>query len=719
MRRWLRIAIWLYPAAWRRRYGREFDALLTDIQPRARDLWDIFRGAITVQLSTPVTYLKLGAATAALGALVASGVSFTFPDRYVSSAVMRVAPQIPTGADPGQYQMIADEHLAQLKVEVLSRQSLASLIQQPELNLYPADRLRYPLEDVIQGMRNNDIHIEPVETKLPFQDGTSAFRIAFEYPDRKVAQGVVRALVTRLNNDNVVAARRGPFVVNLEVLDPPNLPEKAIDPGRLAIVGIGLGAGFALGLLIAYLRRRPLRWTLWIAGSMVVGFVAFFAIAISLDLDDVPFGALGAAAAAGITAYIRRDREAWRPAPYLKSALAAAACCAIIVGLGSFLLPEHYVSHATLRAYQFSALGIPGPDVNGAVAERLHRLRFEIYSRNHLAEMIQRPSLNLYRHERERRPLEDVIQEMRSAVRVESSNPSRGIYTISFEYPDRFKAQAVVREVITKYMETNVTAERNAGREGRGQPGGINIEVLDPASDPQVAVSPNRLQFAALGFAAGFPVGLVIAFFRRRPRAQAVAMLRFASATGAAGAIVAAAISFAIPSRYISTATLRLRPAPGADAPDRIAAQQVHERMIEVLSRSSLADLIQRPELNLYRSERQRRRLEEIIVQMRDRDLRIESVDVGPPAGTTIAFSIAFEYSDPKIANAVVQSLVSKFVEGGVTPTSLEVLDPPSVPNMPVFPLRLPIAAGGGLLGLILGPIAEALRRRQPFPAAS
>ncbi|HJZ99878.1 MAG TPA: hypothetical protein VKE70_25390, partial [Candidatus Solibacter sp.] len=187
--------------------------------------------------------------------------------------------------------------------------------------------------------------------------------------------------------------------------------------------------------------------------------------------------------------------------------------------------------------------------------------------------------------------------------------------------------------------------------------------------------------------------------------------------TGAAGGIVAAVIAFAIPSRYVAAATLRLRPAEGAEAPDRLAAQQVHQRMIEVLSRTSLAELIQRPELNLYRGERARRPLEEIIGRMREHDLRIESVDVGPPAGTTNTFTIAFEYSDADKAYLVVQSLVSKFVEGGVTAPSLEVLDPPSMPNLPRFPPRLPIAGTGLIAGLILGPIAELLRRKQPYPA--
>ena len=34
-------------------------------------------------------------------------------------------------------------------------------------------------------------------------------------------------------------------------------------------------------------------------------------------------------------------------------------------------------------------------------------------------------------------------------------------FTISFSYPDRFKAQAVVRELVTKFMEQNVTVQRN------------------------------------------------------------------------------------------------------------------------------------------------------------------------------------------------------------------------------------------------------------------
>jgi uncharacterized protein involved in exopolysaccharide biosynthesis len=740
MRLWLRLAIRLYPAPWRARYGRELDALISDLDPRPHDLWDIFCGAITMHLSTPLTYFKFGAATALAGALVAGGVSFTLPERYVSSAVLRIVPQVPSGSDAAQYQVAAMERLTQLQQDVLSRASLASLIQKPDLNLYVAERQRYPLEDVIERMREQDVRIQSLEPKLPFQSSASVFQISFEYPDRDTAQRVVRSLVAKFVDDNVLASRGvlpksmpvrppnehspasapepAPLPVILEVLDPANLPVRASEPNRLGIAAIGLGAGLALGLLAAFLRCRPLRWTLWIVGTAIVGFFVFFAIAIAADFELVPFAGLGAALAASIAAYALRDRAAWKPAPYVKSALAAAVCGAILAGFASFAAPEHYVSSAVVRTYQRDSQGLLSANTTDAVAFRLHRIRVEMLSRDSLAALIRRPSLDLYRAERQRRPLEEIIQDMRRDIRFQATNPVSGAHTISFEYTDPLKAQAVVREIVANLIETNRMHDRSANRISSAQ-GSIFVEVIDNASAPDAAVSPDRLRFAEIGFAAGLPLGLVIAFLRRRPPGQGVAMLRFAAATGAAGAVVGALISFAIPSRYVSTATLRVSAADGRDTPDRGALEQIGQRMIEVLSRRSLAELIQRPDLDLYRSERASRPLEEIVAGMRNRDLRIEPLDVGPASGRTTAFSIAFEYPDPEKARAVVQSLISKFVEGRDSPRYLEVIDEPSLPQTPSFPARMLAAGSGLLIGIILGPIAQVLRRRKPYSAAA
>src|SRR6266545_2940353 len=118
MRRCLSWAIRLYPAAWRARYGHELEALLDDLRPGGRDLWDSFRGGILMQLSTPAVYLKLGAVTAVLGALIAGGVSFTLPERYTSTAVMRISPGARPADASWQYRIVAAQRLGEMQTKI-------------------------------------------------------------------------------------------------------------------------------------------------------------------------------------------------------------------------------------------------------------------------------------------------------------------------------------------------------------------------------------------------------------------------------------------------------------------------------------------------------------------------------------------------------------------------------------------------------------------------
>jgi len=150
-----------------------------------------------------------------------------------------------------------------------------------------------------------------------------------------------------------------------------------------------------------------------------------------------------------------------------------------------------------------------------------------------------------------------------------------------------------------------------------------------------------------------------LVFLRRRPQGQAPAMLKMGAAGAAVGALLAGAIAFAIPARYVSTAVLRIRPGTGGKVSARHVVDYVRQETPVVLSRSSLAGLIQRPELDLYRGERARHPLEQVIDKMLE-DIRIE-----PPAPARLAapFSIAFTYTDRLKAQAVVRELVSMFME--------------------------------------------------------
>src|ERR1035437_10006169 len=136
-----------------------------------------------------------------LGLVAAVVVAFIWPDTYVSQAVMRITPQtisdrlVPTIAN-----MQMQQRLQQMQQQILSRDSLSAVIKKPTLDLYRKELARYPMEDVIQDMRNKYIRLQATEVG---RGGAYAFTISFSYPDRFKAQAVVRELVTMFTDQNI------------------------------------------------------------------------------------------------------------------------------------------------------------------------------------------------------------------------------------------------------------------------------------------------------------------------------------------------------------------------------------------------------------------------------------------------------------------------------------------------------------------------------------
>jgi uncharacterized protein involved in exopolysaccharide biosynthesis len=142
----------------------------------------------------------------------------------------------------------------------------------------------------------------------------------------------------------------------------------------------------------------------------------------------------------------------------------------VVATIIAFLWPDTFVSIATMRIVpqQVSQNLIPA-SLNTMMAERLMSMQTEILSRGSLTEIIMKPSLDLYKKERLKLPLEDVITEMKNKAIHISSIADRGsssrdgrtaAFQISFSYIDRYKAQQVVRELVTKFTEQNITLQR-------------------------------------------------------------------------------------------------------------------------------------------------------------------------------------------------------------------------------------------------------------------
>ena len=90
MRWWIAFGARLYPRRWRARYGPEFDALMEDVEPDWRELANVWGGALKMQMKSETAYWKLAGVMAAIGAVAALGISVRVPERYESSAVLRV-----------------------------------------------------------------------------------------------------------------------------------------------------------------------------------------------------------------------------------------------------------------------------------------------------------------------------------------------------------------------------------------------------------------------------------------------------------------------------------------------------------------------------------------------------------------------------------------------------------------------------------------------------
>ena len=136
----------------------------------------------------------------------------------------------------------------------------------------------------------------------------------------------------------------------------------------------------------------------------------------------------------------------------------------------SFLWPDTYLSTAVMRITPPTvARSLVPAENNQRISDRLNQMEQEILSRGSLTGIITQPSLDLYKKERQQRPTEDIVTDMRNKdirigiMELPGQNQDRSgasAFQIAFQYIDRYKAQAVVQQLVTKFMEQNVRVQQ-------------------------------------------------------------------------------------------------------------------------------------------------------------------------------------------------------------------------------------------------------------------
>lgn len=233
----MKFLIKLYPAWWRRRYGRELEALLED--SGSCDAWDLFRAAMEMQMKT-WSFARIVTVCGIAGVLVAGAMAFSMPYRYRSTATLKMEPYSE-----------AFERLAQA---AFTRQELTNVID--NFNLYTRARRSMPMEEVIDDVMRGEIRVRRVAPNIA--------QVSFAYEDPVRAQRVNQDLVARLIAANL--GFRGEAISpspsdrtkgeRIELIVAADQPKRQVETKRYGLAGLGLPVGLLFGVVLAVVRRR-------------------------------------------------------------------------------------------------------------------------------------------------------------------------------------------------------------------------------------------------------------------------------------------------------------------------------------------------------------------------------------------------------------------------------------------------------------------------------
>jgi uncharacterized protein involved in exopolysaccharide biosynthesis len=148
----------------------------------------------------------------------------------------------------------------------------------------------------------------------------------------------------------------------------------------------------------------------------------------------------------------------WQRRYYVLACLVALLLAGTVA---AFVLPRTYRSTATLLVQsQDLPTSLVDAPASGAVEQRIARIRERVLSRGDLIQLIEQN--DLYSDERRSKPLSKIIEKMRhdtlvtalpSDIGQQSGTQNTTIaIAMSYDYPDRVKAQAVLQSFVMKFL---------------------------------------------------------------------------------------------------------------------------------------------------------------------------------------------------------------------------------------------------------------------------
>lgn len=127
-------------------------------------------------------------------------VAYLWPDSYLASGLIRIVPpKVPSQLVPTNLTEAMTQKVMGIHQNIVSRPVLTNVIQ--TYNLYPDERKRKPMEDVIEEMRG-DIRVGQLQGLGRGMANGSAFSVSFSYSDKRLATQVCNDIITRFVDES-------------------------------------------------------------------------------------------------------------------------------------------------------------------------------------------------------------------------------------------------------------------------------------------------------------------------------------------------------------------------------------------------------------------------------------------------------------------------------------------------------------------------------------
>jgi succinoglycan biosynthesis transport protein ExoP len=156
---------------------------------------------------------------------------------------------------------------------------------------------------------------------------------------------------------------------------------------------------------------------------------------------------------------IVRRHKGWIFGPFLFTLVASV--------VGVYLYPDSYVSQAVVKIVpQQVPQNMVQSAINQQMSDRINSMAQTILSRSVLTTIIH--SFGLYPRELSRMPIEDVVEQMKTAIQIQPVASSTGTadripaFAITFSYENRLIAQRVVQDLQSRFIDENIRNRSSA-----------------------------------------------------------------------------------------------------------------------------------------------------------------------------------------------------------------------------------------------------------------